>query len=44
MPLIGCAMAVLPIWVDIPLGTAALAGFFIAFRVRVRLARRPSRV
>ncbi|WP_405693137.1 hypothetical protein [Streptomyces sp. NBC_01185] len=44
MPLIGCGAAVLPIWVDIPLGTAALAGFFIAFRVRMRLARRPSQV
>lgn len=44
MPLIGCGATVLPIWVDIPLGTAALAGFFVAFRVRMRLARCPSQV
>lgn len=42
MPLIGCGVATLPIWIDIPLGAATLAAFFIAFRVRMRLTRRPS--
>lgn len=42
MPLIGCGVATLAIWIDIPLGAATLAGFFIAFRVRMRLTRRPS--
>ncbi|TXS52661.1 hypothetical protein [Streptomyces sp. t39] len=44
MPLIGCGVATLASWVDVPLAAAALAGFFIAFNVRVRLTRRPAQV
>ncbi|WP_086769713.1 hypothetical protein [Streptomyces bobili] len=42
MPLIGCGVATLPIWIDVPLSAATLAGFFVAFHVRMRLTRRPS--
>jgi hypothetical protein len=44
MPLIGCGAAALPVWVDIPMGVTALVGSLIAFRVRMRLTRRPPQV
>lgn len=44
MPLIGCVIAMLPIWIDLPQEAAALVGFLIAFRLRVHLTRRPTRV
>ncbi|MES9521101.1 hypothetical protein [Streptomyces capoamus] len=43
MPLVGCGVATLPVWLDIPVPAATLVAFFIACRVRVRLTRRPSR-
>ncbi|CAL9542431.1 hypothetical protein [Streptomyces sp. enrichment culture] len=43
MPLIGCVIAMLPIWIDLPQETAALVGFLIAFRLRTHLTRRPTR-
>ncbi|MFF5443187.1 hypothetical protein [Streptomyces achromogenes] len=43
MPLIGCVIAMLPIWLDVPQEAAVLVGFLIAFRLRTRLTRRPTR-
>ncbi|MFJ4619902.1 hypothetical protein [Streptomyces sp. NPDC088812] len=42
MPLIGCVIAMLPLWIDLPQEAAALVGFLIAFRLRVHLTRRPT--
>ncbi|MGW2297650.1 hypothetical protein [Streptomyces violaceorubidus] len=44
MPLIGCVIAMLPIWIDLPQEAAALVGFLIAFRLRMHLMRKPTRV